>query len=115
VRRTDEHIGEPVAVDVTRRGDRGAEPVTGRGAVDPEPARAQRAQLGGEPSRGAEDHIHAAGVGAAAGVGIRRPDQQIAAAVAVDVARRRHRVAGAVAVALAGQPAVGVHGEVERA
>ena len=94
----DDQVGEAVAVDVARRGDRAAAAVARRHAAELEAVaavEARQVEVGGKARGLAEHHIARAGI-AAVRVGAEGADDQVGEAVAVDVAGRGDREAAAV-------------------
>ena len=94
----DDQVGEAVAVDVARRGDRAAALVVRRHAAELEAVAAVEAreiEVGGKARGLAEHHIARAGIGAVR-IGTAGADDQVGEAVAVDVAGRGDRAAAAV-------------------
>ena len=87
--RTDDQVGQAVAVDVARRRHAVATLVACGSAVDHEPAQAHIGEVDRRGARLAEHHITAPSARAVAGC----TNDQVVQAVAVDVARRRHAVA----------------------
>ena len=106
-RSADDQIGEPVAVDVPRRGDGAAGAVVIVASPEDEPAIARRdgaqAQSGAKAARFAEHDIALARLDrvVARHTGITRAHDQIGEPIAVDVARPRHRESGLIAALLA--------------
>jgi len=87
----DDHVGEPVAVDVAGRGDRAAGAIVGCAAEREAVAavEARQVDVGGEAGLPAEHHIAGAGFDSVR-VGPELTDDQVGEAVAVDVACRGH-------------------------
>ena len=95
----DDQVGEAVAVDVARRGDRDAAEVAGRHAAELEAVGAVEGgeiEVGAEARGLAEHHVARAGM-AAVRIGPEGADDQVGEAVAIDVAGRGDRAAAVVA------------------
>ena len=101
---TDDDVGQTVAVDVTRRGDGGAQVAAGVLAVDDEAAAAaqQRGHFDRRRASAAAEHDEsAARLGPGGRTGVMGGDREVRQPVAVDIAHGGHHPARAVAGALA--------------
>ena len=101
--RSNDQIGQAVAVHVARAPHGIAAHVSCALAVDHEAAgaRSDRAEVDGCTGAAAQHHIAATGIGAGGRVAEGRSDDQVGQAVAVDISRARHPEAALVTRALA--------------